>query len=213
MASLRGAGVEAVGVPLFAVRAMAWDVPDPARFDAVLLTSANAVRLAGAGLRRLSTLPVVVVGEATAAAARAAGLHVVVTGRNDAAAAIAAASAFPRLLHLAGREHVAVPGSERVIVYASDALPVAPDALAPAIDGVVLLHSARAALRFAALWGGSSRGSVMLAAISAKVAAAAGAGWARVAVAETPNDAAVIAAATKRAIDPARGREDNARHE
>ena len=212
VASVRAAGLEAVGVPLFAVRAVAWSVPDPAGVDALLLTSANAVRLAGAGLRSLAHLPVVAVGEVTAAAARAADLTVAVTGRDDAAAA-AAAGNFARLLHLAGREHVAVPGSERAIVYASDEMPVARDALAPAVGGVVLLHSARAAARFASLAADLPRGSIALAAISAKVAAAAGAGWRRVVVADAPNDAALVAAAVTRAIDPAGRHEDNTRHE
>lgn len=213
VAALRTRGVAAIGVPLFAVRALDWTVPDAGAFDALLLTSANAVRVAGAGLAALAALPVVAVGTATAAAARAAGLRVAVTGDGDAAAAVAASGeAFPRLLHLAGREHVELPGVARVITYASEHVAVAPGALIAAVDGVVLLHSARAAARFAELAADLPRDRISVAALSASVADAAGTGWARVAVADAPNDARLIEAAM-RAIDPTCGRGDNARHE
>ena len=213
VAALRARGVEATGVPLFAVRALDWMVPDAGAFDALLLTSANAVRVGGAGLTALAALPVVAVGAATAAAARAAGLRVVVTGDGDAAAAVAAAGGgFPRLLHLAGREHVELPGVARVITYASEHVAVAPGALSVAMDGVVLLHSARAAARFAELAADLPRDRVSVVALSASVADAAGTGWARVAVADAPNDARLIEAAM-RMIDPTCGRGDNAGHE
>lgn len=213
VALLRSAGVAAIALPLFEVRALPREMPDLHGIDALLLTSANAVRASGPGLAHLSHLPVVAVGEATASAARAAGLRVVVTGQSDAAAAVASARNFPRLLHLAGREHVAVPGTERVVVYASEPVEVAPSALAVAVDQLVLLHSARAAARFAKLTKHLPRPRIALAALSAKVAAAAGAGWRRVVVADSPNDAALVAAATMLAIDRTRGREDNEGHE
>ncbi|WP_375271888.1 uroporphyrinogen-III synthase, partial [Sphingomonas sp.] len=213
VASLRAAEVEAIGVPLFAVRALAWAVPDPGRFDAVLLTSANAVRFGGANLAALAGLPVVAVGAATAAAARSAGFRVAVTGQVDAAAAIAAAGVYPRLLHLAGREHVVLPNVSRAIVYASEAVAVAPDALAAAVDGVVLLHSARAAARFAGLAADLPRDRVRVAALSDAVARVAGTGWSRVAVAEHPSDARLVAAAVLLAIDRTRGHEDSVPHE
>ncbi len=213
VARLRAAGVEAVALPLFEVRPLAWEVSAADAFDALLLTSANAVRFAGAGLDRLSHLPVVAVGEATAVVAREAGMRVAVTGQGDAAAAVAAARDFPRLLHLAGREYVAIPGITRVIVYASEPVTLASGALVQAVGKVVLLHSARAAARFAALAADLPRGSITLAAISAKVAAAAGGGWERIVVADAPNDAALVTAATMLAIDRTRGRGDNADHE
>jgi len=213
VALLRAEGLEAIGVPLFAVRGLAWAMPDARAFDALLLTSANAVRFGGPDLAALAHLPVVAVGAATAAAARAAGLRVTVTGEGDAAAAVAGARAYPRLLHLAGREHVALPGVSRAIVYASEAVAVAPDALAAAVDGVVLLHSARAAARFVELAADLPRDRVRVAALSDNVARAAGTGWARVSVAERPSDAQLVAAAVMLAIDRTRGREDNTPHE
>ena len=37
--ALRDRGLEVVQLPLFAVRPLAWQVPDPSAFDAMLLTS------------------------------------------------------------------------------------------------------------------------------------------------------------------------------
>ena len=54
----RERGLEAVAVPLFEIEPIAWEAPDPAAFDGLLLTSANAVRHAGEQLARLRGLPV-----------------------------------------------------------------------------------------------------------------------------------------------------------
>ncbi|WP_341208622.1 uroporphyrinogen-III synthase [uncultured Sphingomonas sp.] len=191
-AALAAAGIAPVAVPLFEAVPLAWSPPDPVAYDALLLTSAQAVRLAGDGLARLAGLPVIAVGGATADVARAAGLDVAIVGNGDAAAAVARAGAFPRLLHLAGREHVAQPGVATITVYASEPLPVPSDALAAAIDGVAMLHSARAAARFALLTNDLPRGRVRIAALSPAIAAAAGSGWACVIVAGQPNDRALI---------------------
>ena len=85
-ARIVAAGFDAVRLPLFAVEPLAWTAPDPGEYDALLLTSANAVRHAGTALDRLRGVPVVAVGQATANAARAAGLTVAITGDGDAAA-------------------------------------------------------------------------------------------------------------------------------
>ncbi|MEH3102975.1 MAG: uroporphyrinogen-III synthase [Sphingomonas phyllosphaerae] len=193
-AALQAVGIEPVALPLFAAVPLSWSPPDPADYDALLLTSAQAARLAGDGLARLARLPVVAVGTATAAAARAAGLNVAIVGDGDAAAAVARASVFPRLLHLAGREHVAQPGVATLIVYASEALSVAPEALASAVDTLVMLHSVRAAQRFALLAADLPRWRISLAALSPTIGAAAGPGWARIRVADRPDDHALIQA-------------------
>lgn len=194
-AALAAAGMQPVALPLFEAVPVGWSPPDPSDYDALLLTSAQAVRLAGDGLAELAELPVVAVGAATAATARAAGLRVAIVGDGDVSAAVARAAAFPRLLHLAGRDRIAQPGVTALTVYASDPLPVAPAALAAAVDAVVLLHSARAAQRFAALAASLPRAKIRLAALSPTVAAAAGPGWARVVVADRPDDAALVQAA------------------
>ena len=58
-----------------------------------------------------------------------------------------------------------------------------------------MLHSPRAAARFAALAG--DRGRFTLAAISVETAAAAGTGWRQVAVATAPRDEALLELAAK----------------
>lgn len=196
VARLAAAGVAAVAVPLFRVVPVAWSRP-AGTFDALLLTSANAVR--HGALDAVRDLPVVAVGAATAAAARAAGFEVVATGDGDGTVAVRAAGGR-RLLHLAGRDRVDIAGVTAVTVYASEATTPAPGALDVAEDGVVLLHSARAAARFAAL-SAAPRSRVRLAAISETVAAAAGTGWAQVAAAARPTDAALVALAASLAID------------
>jgi uroporphyrinogen-III synthase len=204
VARLAAAGLEASAVPLFAVASVAWAVPADG-FDALLLTSANAVRHGG-DLSAVRHLPVVAVGAATAAAATAAGLDVRWTGAGDAKAAAALVPAMTRLLHLAGRDRVALDGVAAVTVYDSVALPVAREAMAAAKGGVVLLHSARAAARFAEL--AAELPDVRIAALSAAVAQAAGPGWAEVAVAARPSDATLVETAVSLAIDRRRAPAD-----
>ncbi len=199
-ARLAARGVPAVALPLFVMRALPWVVPDAAAYDALLLTSANAVRHAGAALATLAHLPVLAVGGATAAAAQAAGLRVAAEGSGGVRDLVAARGSG-RLLHLAGRAHVALPGVEVRAVYASEPAPLAPDALAVADGAVALLHSPRAARAFAARLT-VARGGVRVAAMSAAVADAAGAGWAAVGVAAARSDAALVEAAAALAIDP-----------
>jgi uroporphyrinogen-III synthase len=193
-ARARALGLEPVVTPLFAVRPLEWEAPDAADYDAILLTSAHAARLAG----RTLDLPCYAVGEATAEAARRAGYAVTVGPRDGAAAlALAEREGRERTLHLCGREHIALPGADRRIVYAAEAADALPPAAREALaeGAVALLHSPRAAALFRALAG--DRRSVGIAAISPAAAEAAGAGWASVAVAAEPRDAALLEVAAK----------------
>ncbi|MBA4047579.1 MAG: uroporphyrinogen-III synthase [Sphingomonas sp.] len=201
-ARIRAAGREAIALPLFRVVPLAWVPPDPRDFDALILTSANAVRHGGDALGRYATLPVHAVGAETARAATVAGLSVVATGGDNAAALLdeASATGVYRALHLGGAAttittHGVVAAS--IAVYASDPVDVPPKALAQLLGATALLHSTRAAARLAALIPTQSpeRASIALSAISAAVAAAAGDGWAGIAVAMHPNDTSLIAAA------------------
>ena len=183
-AAIEARGLTAIRLPLFAVAPLAWTPPAADRLDAVLVTSANAMRHGGPGLDAFRHLPVLAVGEASAAAARAAGFTVERVGGADAAALIAGETR--RLLHLAGRERVALAGVEAVAVYAADALPFDPRALR---GSIVLVHSARAARRLGEV---AQRDGIRIAALSPAVAAAAGDGWDRVAAAACPTDAALL---------------------
>lgn len=190
---LAALGATVIRRPLFVIVPVAWTPPDPADFDALVLTSVNAVRHADIAATPLSRLPVWAVGSATATAARAAGLRVVRTGEAG-VAALTADRGETRLLHLAGRERMAVPGVTAITVYAADPLM---DIDTSALNGTVtMLHSARAARRLAELVAPIDRAAIRLAAIAPAVAGAAGHGWARVESAPHPRDLALVALAT-----------------
>jgi len=194
-ARARELGLEPIVAPLFTIRPLAWSPPDPAGFDAVLLTSANAARHGGGGMTPFLALPCYAVGERTAGAARAAGFADLRTGPSDGAALaqLARSEGAQALLHLGGRDHVALAGVRHVPVYAAEpagALP--PDAA----QALALLHSPRAAARFAEL-AGARRSAFRIAAISAAAAAAAGPGWRSVAIAAAPRDQALLELAAK----------------
>lgn len=200
-ARARRLGLEPVVAPLFAIRPLPWNPPDPRAFDAVLLTSANAARHAGAALAGFLGLPCWAVGEATAAAAREAGFADVRTGPSDGAAITQAALAagVRHALHLHGREHVPLsrPGLivEGRAVYAAEAVTSLPEAARIRAEAVALIHSPRAGALFAKL--ATERQGIALAAIGPAAAAAAGAGWAEVAVAAEPRDEALLELAVK----------------
>jgi uroporphyrinogen-III synthase len=210
---LAAIGVDALVQPLFRVVPVAWHPPDPDRFDTLLLTSANAVRHAGPGLAALRHLPVLAVGEATAAAARAAGLSVALTGERDAAALLAAAAqaGFARPLHLAGRDRAGA-AVEAITVYASEETPIAAGMAREWAGRVALLHSARAARRFALLVDRdtAARTRIAVAALSPAVAETAGERWTALAVSDRPTDAALVACAAT-LIDPSGGGVDKRR--
>ena len=185
-------------MPLFAIVPIDWAAPDPADFDAVLMTSANAARHGGAMIGRYTRLPLYTVGEATAATARQAGFAMIAAayGNATSAADLLRAEGRRRVLHFAGREVRSFDetglGVTRIAVYATE--PLTPDGLAAAAEGaIVLLHSARASHRFAELIG-SQRGSVRIAAISETVTEAVGQGWQAIAVAARPTEDAMFAA-------------------
>jgi uroporphyrinogen-III synthase len=201
IARAHAAGFATLSLPLFAVRALAWEVPDTERFDSLILTSANALRFGGLGLGALRRLPVLAVGPHTAAAARAAGFDVIAIGDGTAVeiAAIATAHGFTNALHLTGRDRTLERGgaiAAVVPIYESATIPVDDAALHALYGTTALLHSARAAQRLAALIAGAGmdRAALGIAAFSSAIATAAGSGWREVAIARTPDDAALFAA-------------------
>ncbi|HMO76170.1 MAG TPA: uroporphyrinogen-III synthase [Sphingopyxis sp.] len=205
VARARAMGLDARGIPLFAAHALSWEAPDPEGHDALLLTSAQAVRLAGPQLGRLAALPAFAVGTATAAAAEAAGLRVAMTGEGtvqpliDAMASGEMLPRPPRILWLCGRDRTVFDARgarlEPLACYAVD--PVDPPPLwvgLTAAPAVILAHSVRGAERVDALTD-ARRSHLSLVAISEAVARAAGEGWAEVAVTRPPDDAAMVTAA------------------
>ncbi len=200
------AGFTPVIMPLFTVSPATWAVPGAAEYDAMLITSANALRHGGTGLLKLQGLPVYAVGAATAAAAQEAGFTVAASGTRGSAEILQQAFSDKRrrILWLAGANTTGLNAPsgmklDQIIVYQSAALPAPPgfpDILKQK-DMVTALHSPRAARHFASQCdvSGAKRESIMLAALSPAVAIAAGQGWRHVAVADAPNDTALLCAA------------------
>jgi len=190
----RGMGLDVIACPLFRVEPLAWQVPDPANYDALLMTSANAGRHGGGNLQLLKALPVHAVGSATAEAARAAGFEVASIGQGNAADLLATLNHGLRLLHVAGEGHREAGGTQqldRCLVYRSVEIG---DPALPLLENLVIaVHSPRAGRRLAELSG--PREGAAVAAISAAAAETLGEGWERIDVAERPNDSSLLALA------------------
>lgn len=199
-ARAEAAGFAVLRLPLFEIVPLDWIAPGARAHDALVLTSANAVRTAGPALGDLAALPVIAVGEQTATAARTAGLNVVATGDSDARSlgALLSTHGFARALHLGGRDQAAPPEgiSDSIAVYASEPLAISATDLATLADTIALLHSPRAAVRLGDLLDatGHGRTGTAIAAFSPAIATAAGAGWKATAVAAGPTDMALFAA-------------------
>jgi uroporphyrinogen-III synthase len=197
---VRSMGLEPVVMPLFAIEAVDWTLPD-GDFDAVLITSANALLFGGEALSAIKHLPVLAVGAASAAAAASAGFEVAITGSSDGAAIVeqGIAAGYRRIIWLAGADHMPLESQlTKLITYRAKPIEPAPDfAQVLAFPPIVALHSARAARHFAALCEGQGIdiSQIRLAVFSSAIAEAAGKGWRAVAIAEAPNDSALLSAA------------------
>jgi uroporphyrinogen-III synthase len=200
LAAAQALGLAAHGHPLSQIVPVAWDAPDPAGIDGLLIGSANVFLHGGAALDALQAKPCHVVGDATAAAARAAGFAVAAVGEGGLQAVLDQIVAPAHLLRIAGEEHIALSPPAGVtittaIAYRTEALPLDP-ALPLLARGraVVLLHSAATARHFAAECQrlGIDRAAIILAALGPRIAAAAGEGWRAVHLAAAPNDAALL---------------------
>ena len=193
----RKRGLDAFAVPLFTIEPLPWYPPDSGAFDGLLLTSANAVRCTGGKLDGFRGLPVYAVGEATARATRQAGLSVAAVGEADVERLLGSIEPDLKLLHLCGEDRrTPVEVAQHITpVPVYRAKPVASPELDEAAGAVALIHSPRASRRFAELV--RDRGSIVIAAISAAAAEAAGDGWAAVEFAAAPSDDALLALAAR----------------
>lgn len=201
----RAMGLDPVIAPLFTVEPLAWEPLDPARFDALMMTSANVARHAGPQLALYAHLPAFAVGSETATAMKLAGLPAPITGEGDARVLLTRihADGFRHILHPCGEHRAGLPGEGArvtpVPVYTARAVAaLAPAAIDAAHDGAVaLLHSPRASALFATLAdaAGVDRRTVAVVAISEAAARAAGGGWRSVSAAFAPRDADMLAVA------------------
>lgn len=202
-ARARALGLAPVVAPLFTVRPLPWEAPDPTGFDAVMLTSASAARQARGGLKPFRALRCYAVGEATAAAAGEAGFTDIRVGPEGGAALLPmmAEDGVRSAFHACGEDHLALGhpaiAIRRVAVYAAEASESLPAEAQAALEtgAIALLHSPRAAALFAGLAGPRER--ISIAAISVPTARAAGDGWKSVAIAPRPRDQALLELAAR----------------
>ncbi|HKX80502.1 MAG TPA: uroporphyrinogen-III synthase [Novosphingobium sp.] len=214
----RALGLEAHGFPLFEIHPHAWEPPQPDEVDALLVGSANAFRHASHGLWAFRSKPAYVVGARTAEAARAGGFEVVAIGEAGLQSLFARLqSEHRRLLRPGGRKRVELhppPGVTVLdhVVYSSAPLPM-PAALAELLrrPAVVMLHSREAALHFVTQCDahGLDRSRIALALIGPRLVDATPTpsdpevgGWGALAVAEAPDEPALLALAARMCQEP-----------
>tara|TARA_R110000824_G_scaffold209_3_gene935 strand:- start:859 stop:1539 length:681 start_codon:yes stop_codon:yes gene_type:complete len=198
-------GMLAVVDPLFDVESIRWSGPEPKEFDALLLTSANALKYGGVQVDAYRSLPVLAVGKKTAAAAEGAGFLVAETGESDAQHLFDQLkdAQYQNILWLAGEQYTEVFAAGRdvhvVPVYRSKAIALGAQAQAClAEETIILVHSSRAARQL-----GSEldrldlpRSRYHVLAFSAKVAEACGPGWKSLQSASHPDDEALLSLAS-----------------
>jgi uroporphyrinogen-III synthase len=205
---LREQGWDVLETPLFDIAALNPTLPPADNYQAIILTSANAVP----ALSTYLSLPIYTVGETTAEAAREAGAKNVTTAARDGEALLSLIKEklkpdAGKLLYLGGTERamdvagVLAPAhfTEDVVeVYSRTPLAsLAPETIAALqAPATVLLYSPRTARHFRALFdtAGLAPGVITIAALSPKVAEAAGSGWAKTIIAPEPNETALIQA-------------------
>ena len=200
LAAAREMGLNAVGYPLFEIRPVGWECPDPAGVDGLLIGSANAFRHAGSALAKLTAKPVYAVGRTTAEAAKEAGFTVASSGVGGLQNVLNQVPGGTKLLRLAGAEHVPLEPPPGVIVETRIVYEAVPMELPEPLRALqelgltVLLHSAAAARQFDAEARRMAlhRGRISLIVIGPRVVADAGTGWADIHVSEAPNDAAML---------------------
>lgn len=196
-------GIDAAGLPLAEVCAVKWHPPNDDSFDALLIGSANAIRHGGDALARWRGHEAMVVGEATAAAAREAGLEVVATGSGGLQSLLDDCNFGvqpTRLLRLSGEKHVPLSPPSGVaidtrVVYRVEYLELSDQQADSMRDGgIILLHSAEMARHFAKQFEQQSlrKERFAIAALAPRIAEAAGDGWRELGVSSTPTDKALL---------------------
>lgn len=193
-ARARALGLTVIECPLFDVIPVEWSAPPAERFDALLLTSANVVRHAGAALHGYRQLPVLAVGEETATGARDAGFTVERAGEAGVTSLLATVPAEWRLLHLSGR-HTREAGRAMTVIPVYASVERRDAALPTLAETVVAVHSPRAGRRLAEL--AIDRQRTAIAAISADAARACGSGWRSVDASLAPRDSSLLALAAR----------------
>lgn len=204
-AKAQALGLKPIIDPLFVVQSVAWNAPPVDQYDAIMFTSANAVKMSGSDLQKYRTLPAIVVGDATKQAAEAAGFIATQTGNMGVQSLVdmLPKNSFERILRVSGKEYSAVKSNriiDQVVVYESACIGLGQHARTALESGaIVLIHSMRAAQSLVSEMEKNKisceRNQVL--ALSSNVAEAAGNLWKSVEVAEQPTDEALLTKAAR----------------
>jgi uroporphyrinogen-III synthase len=198
-------GLRAVVAPLFEIRPLPWHANAADQYDAVLFSSANAVKMAGPNLQEYKALPALAVGPVTRQACEAAGFDVLETGVSgvQSLADKLPEGSFDRILRLSGKEYTSVKSDrsfDHVAIYESVCIGLSELAQTALKNGsIVLIHSMRAAQM---LLSEMKKNEIALdkshiVAISSKAAEAAGNGWKSVHFVDQPTDEALLRLAVR----------------
>ncbi len=204
---------------LFAPQPVDWTAPDPASFDALLVTSAHMANLAGRALAQYHGLPTYAVGEATAQSLRDHGFADLTVGEGDGSAIAAriASDGHARVLHLGGTTTAPIEAGPlavtHIAVYSMLPADPGPALLRDAVPGAVcLVHSPRAGKSIARILPPPSRTTLHLIAISPAALAASRTGWASAQAPSRPRDDDMLALAVRLCEDDdeksGKGRDD-----
>ncbi|MEP2990058.1 MAG: uroporphyrinogen-III synthase [Parasphingorhabdus sp.] len=191
--------------PLFEIKPLPWTAPPADQYDAIMFTSANAVKMADTKLQDYAHLPALVVGATTEREAEMAGFKVIQTGKSGVQSLVdmLPIKGFERILRLSGSEYTAVQSDrtmDHIAVYESVCIGLGERARLSLASGVVILiHSLRAAQ---SLVGEMEKWDIPRArnhiiAISPNVADATGKAWKSIDVAKQPTDEALLTQAAR----------------
>ncbi|WP_221792613.1 uroporphyrinogen-III synthase [Aquisediminimonas sediminicola] len=201
---LRDLGLDPVVAPLFTIEPVTSNTSNDAQPDALMITSANAVRHGAETIRQYPNLPIYAVGPATARALTELTdqpIHLAPEGNGQSLIARAKTDHIHHLLHLCGAEvrpldPMGIQIDRQIIYRAAPASQLSTALITawPDLD-LILLHSPRssALLDHLATAQGLARHHITAIAISAAAATAAGTGWNAMKIAPQPDDDGMLA--------------------
>lgn len=222
MTSLRRRGVAGTAMPVFEIKPVPVQLPDPTNMSALIFTSRHAITAFAdqAHMQDWSQKPVFVVGLATAAAARGAGFLDVVTGTGGGAGLVPEIHRHLPRLGAADKSFLWPAGIDKSFdmaaaltannlsvetrdIYKAEAVPPAPEQIAmiaQAMIAGIIVMSARSARLLCDIFDAHElnrqRTAITLIAGSQLIADAAGSGWQEIHVAAKPRRSRLLAIAT-----------------
>ncbi len=124
----RDKGFDPLIAPVSDIKRVPWNAPPASNFDAIMITSANALRYGGEEIQQYKQLPLFAVGRATAKLAQDMGFTLAAIGKGGAKALwpLINQSNAMRILRLVGRDYVPISDKRitTIMTYESCALPI-----------------------------------------------------------------------------------------